>query len=172
MTATTVSSRTTPRLNRPSAPAWPSRLVNRHSAVRSGGGQRGRMLERGPSLRPSARGPKRGQPASSALISSPADGQPSTARPVGVGFSTNRPALLPEVGTRAGPFVLHPAALAVAGSRWRSLLERVPKVGPEVLFLGRGFLGGRQTRGLLLVGYCGGRRRLRSGGDRGGRRSH
>src|SRR5271157_3872449 len=115
MTATTVSSRTTPRVNRPSVPAWPSRLVNRHPAVRSGGGkERGRMLERGPSLWPSARGPKHGQPASSAVISSPAGSQSSTARPVGVSFSTNRPALIPELGTRAGLSFCIP-------KRWRLL---------------------------------------------------
>src|SRR5208283_4597517 len=44
------------------------------------------------------------------------------------------------------------------------------ELGPEVLFLRRGFLGGRQTRSLLLVGRGCRDRSLRCTGGRGGRR--
>ena len=86
-----------------------------------------------------AKGPDAGKrPLSPAVSSRPGA--------VGEGVSSNRPALVPEVGDQGRSFVLYSDALAVAGSRWQRLLEleRVPEVGPEVLFLRRGFLGGRQ----------------------------
>ena len=86
------------------------------------------------------------------------------------GVSSEQAGPHPRGGDKGRSFVLYSDALAVAGSRWQWLLERVPELGPEVLFLRRGFLGGRQTRGLLLVGRGCRDRRLRCGGGRGGRR--
>ena len=66
---------------------------------------RGRMLERGRSLRPSAEAPRAGE-----------------------GVSSNRPALIPEVGTAAGPSFCTPTRsrlLDLAGNGYLNESQRL-----------------------------------------------